>query len=176
MTGEHVFVDETKARSYLLVAAAIHPIDVPAARFLIRDLTLRGQPRLHMKKESDSRKRQILDGIVRLRPAATIYRARAHHRTDLARREHCLRALVKECARSQRQTLVLERDETLVSRDRQWLIEATRVSDARDLAYRHEAASSEPLLAIPDAIAWAWARGGDWQRRCRGNVARVIDA
>jgi hypothetical protein len=175
MKGLHVFVDETKARDYLLVAAAIRPAELSVARTLIRDLTLRGQPRLHMKKESDSRKRQILNGIVALHPAVTIFRAGSNHHTDLARRESCLHALVKDCAETQRRSLYLERDETLVSRDRQWLIEATRAAGARDLAYRHEAASFEPLLAIPDAIAWAWARGGDWQRRCRGIVARVVD-
>jgi hypothetical protein len=160
MKGDHVFVDETKARDYLLVAAAIRPADLSVARKLIRDLTLRGQPRLHMKKESDSRKRQILNGIVALHPVVTIFRAGSHHHTDLGRHERCLRALVEDCAQAQRGVLCLE---------------ATRAAGARDLAYRHEAASSEPLLAIPDAIAWAWARGGDWQRRCHEVVARVVD-
>jgi len=35
--------------------------------------------------------------------------------------------------------------------------------------------AQEPLLAIPDAIGWAWARGADWRRRARALVSDVID-
>ncbi|PPF90289.1 hypothetical protein C5B96_00030 [Subtercola sp. Z020] len=176
MSGELVFVDETKARDYLVVAVAIATSDIRAARSVIRQLTLPGQPRLHMKKENESRKRQILDGIVRLQPSVTVYRGDALLRTDLARRERCLRALVADCVRDQRGALLLERDETIVSRDRQWLIEASRDAGAPGFSYRHESASSEPLLAIPDALAWAWARGGDWRRRCTGLITGIVDA
>lgn len=40
----------------------------------------------------------------------------------------CDVALVVHCAETQRGFLCLERDETLVSRDRQWLIEAIRAA------------------------------------------------
>ncbi|WP_228516893.1 hypothetical protein [Curtobacterium sp. VKM Ac-1376] len=33
----------------------------------------------------------------------------------------------------------------------------------------------EPLLALPDAVGWAWAKGGDWRRRCPTELT-VIDA
>jgi hypothetical protein len=33
----------------------------------------------------------------------------------------------------------------------------------------------EPLLAIPDGIGWAWARGGDFRRRAQPMVVDVID-
>jgi hypothetical protein len=29
------------------------------------------------------------------------------------------------------------------------------------------------LLAIPDAIAWCWAKGGDWRRRIESVVTDV---
>jgi hypothetical protein len=35
--------------------------------------------------------------------------------------------------------------------------------------------TSEPLLAIPDAVGWAWARGGDWRRRAQPMIGEVID-
>ena len=43
------------------------------------------------------------------------------------------------------------------------------------LQYRHERAAQEPLLAIPDAIGWACARGAEWRRRARALVSDVID-
>lgn len=44
------------------------------------------------------------------------------------------------------------------------------------MTYEHATATAEPLLAIPDAIAWAWAwaRGGDWRRRVQPVVERII--
>jgi hypothetical protein len=33
------------------------------------------------------------------------------------------------------------------------------------LRYEHRRAAAEQLLTLPDAIAWCWAKGGDWRRR-----------
>ena len=41
------------------------------------------------------------------------------------------------------------------------------------MQYRHEAAAAEELLAVPDAIAWCWAKGGDWRRRVEALVVDV---
>ena len=51
MSG-HVFVDETKQRSYLLVAAVVVPANLDPLRRLVRSLVLPGQRRLHMKDET----------------------------------------------------------------------------------------------------------------------------
>ncbi|MFC8943637.1 hypothetical protein ACFT1B_36735, partial [Streptomyces griseoincarnatus] len=67
-----MFVDETKARDYLLVAVAIESADLKAARSTIRLLTMPGQARLHMHRESDSRRRKILTEISKLPIEATI--------------------------------------------------------------------------------------------------------
>jgi hypothetical protein len=42
-----------------------------------------------------------------------------------------------------------------------------------DLTYRHHAAYAEPLLAIPDAIAWCVQRGGQWSKLVRDIVTVV---
>lgn len=176
MSAGHVFADETKARDYLLVAAVLLPSDMNDARRMVSSLMLRGQTRVHMKKESSSRRKRILTEISQLKPQVTIYRAGNEYRTELERRERCLHALVADLARAGHKTLCLERDDSLVSRDRQHLIEATRNAGCTEsLVYRHESATSEPLLAIPDAIAWAWAKGGDWRSRCEPVVLGVVN-
>lgn len=53
--GAHLFVDESKAGDYLMVAAVMLPADLVTARAFARSLVYKGQPRLHMKKESDAR-------------------------------------------------------------------------------------------------------------------------
>jgi hypothetical protein len=73
---------------------------------------------------------------------------------------------VHDAAVHEHTLLVVELDESLASWDNQRLIEFTRAEGCRDtLAYEHRRAAQEQLLAIPDAIAWCWANGGDWKRR-----------
>jgi hypothetical protein len=46
------------------------------------------------------------------------------------------------------------------------MIEAVRATGGRGrLHYSHARAHTEPLLALPDIAAWAWARSGEWRRR-----------
>lgn len=89
------------------------------------------------------------------------------YRTEGERRRACLRALVGDIAASGCTRLVLERDESLVRADKQTLIEAMHATDYHNFEYVHDKAHGQPLLAIPDAIAWAWAAGGDWLQACR---------
>jgi hypothetical protein len=168
----HVYVDETKQRGYLLAAVVIEPVELVAAGKMVRDLILPGQRRLHMKGERDSRKRLIADKIGDSGVRATLYDAGRRHRTDLARRDACLAALVDDLAHAAQIRLVLERDDTLIERDKKQLYDAIRRTNCRErLNYHHDRAATESRLAIPDAIAWCWARGGYWRSR----VAGVVD-
>jgi hypothetical protein len=84
------------------------------------------------------------------------------------------RPLVVDAARQGDAMLVLEQDDTLLSWDNQRLIEFTREAGCRDtLRYEHRRAASELLLAAPDAVAWCWAKGGDWRRRIEPVVTDV---
>lgn len=175
MSGTSVFVDESKAKDYLLIAAAIVPRDIEAARRAVRALLLPGQPRLHMKQENESRKRLLVDTFATLETTLTIFRAPRDLGSEVFRRRRCLEQLVDAIGPAGGR-LCLERDETLVARDKQCMIEATRrTGSAGTLEYWHESAASEPLLAVPDAVGWAWARGGDWRRRARPMISDVID-
>lgn len=70
--------------------------------------------------------------------------------------------------------LVLEQDDTLLSWVNRRLIKFTRDAGCREtVRYEHRRAASDPLLAVPDAIAWCWAKGGDWRRRVEPVVTTV---
>jgi len=60
----HVFVDETKGRHYLLVAGVVMPPGLDPVRRTLRTLVMPGQRRLHMAKERDQRRRQIVDAFL----------------------------------------------------------------------------------------------------------------
>lgn len=166
MPASHVFVDESKAQGYVLVAVHIQSGQMESSRRTIRQLQLPGQPRLHMKKERDSRKVHILKAIRELQLHVQVLQSRNPRQSDKERRALCMKKLISSFAVSEVERLCLERDSTLVGFDRQILIEATRENNIRNLAYWHDSAISEPLLSIPDAIAWAWSKGGTWAQAC----------
>lgn len=173
MSGR-VFVDETKRHGYLLVAVALAGADVEHMRKTLRALVLSGQRRLHMNDESDPRRRTIAAAIVEGPLTATVYDAARRHRNERERRAACLRAVVTDAATRGDGLVVIEQDQTLIRSDDQLLIEATRAAGCREtLRWQHTTAAGEPLLAIPDAIAWCWAKGGDWRRRVEPVVALV---
>ncbi len=173
MSG-HVFVDETKRRGYLLVAGVVSPEDLDPLRRSLRGLVLPGQRRLHMNDENDSRRRSIATAIAVSGVQATIYDAGRRYRNERERRAACLRALVADAAGRGNGMLVLEQDDSLVRWDNQQLIEFTRAAGCRNtLRYEHRRAAAELALAMPDAIAWCWAKGGDWRRRVEPVVTTV---
>ncbi|WP_205693234.1 hypothetical protein [Cellulomonas sp. IC4_254] len=172
----HAYVDESKAGDYLLAATLVDAVRAHGVRQEVRRLALPRQPRIHMKQESDRRRRIILSALADLGVATTVYCAAGpRSRTQIERRRACLVRLVADvqgaCDR-----LVLESDETQDARDRRDLLEITRLAGCREsLAYEHRRARQEPLLALPDVVAWCWARGGEWRRRAAPLTAGVVE-
>lgn len=68
-----VYLDETKRSGYVIAAASV--TDPVAARRAVRSLILPGQRRVHMVRERQARKRQIMDAICALAVTTTIYDA-----------------------------------------------------------------------------------------------------
>jgi hypothetical protein len=172
----HAYVDESKAGDYLLAATLVDAARTHRVRQGLRRLVLPRQPRIHMKQESDRRRRIILSALADLGVSTMVYRAAGpRRRTQIVRRRACLERLVADvhgvCDR-----LVLESDETQDARDRRDLLEITRLVGCREsLVYEHRGAAQEPLLALPDVVAWCWARGGEWRRRAAPLTARVVE-
>ncbi|BAK35870.1 hypothetical protein MLP_28560 [Microlunatus phosphovorus NM-1] len=172
----HIYVDETKAKGYL-VAAAIGSYDqLRIAKRELDGLLLPGQRSLHMKDEKESRKRAIADTIVRfqsLELRVALYDA-GRIGTERDRRVRCFRALLDDVPRDVQTRVLFDRDETLLSWDRQTLLDLTSTGDLRDrISYAHVTRHQEPLLILPDAIAWCWAKGGHWRQRVRPIVSAV---
>ena len=55
MTARHIYVDETKERDYVLVASVHLGTEANTLRKAMRSFVLRGQTRIHLAKESNSR-------------------------------------------------------------------------------------------------------------------------
>jgi hypothetical protein len=156
VTDRHIFIDESKRRDYLVVAAIVVPADLRSLRRLVTDLLLPRQRSLHMKDESAGRKKTIAEAFVSAGVEAIVYDAGRSYRTQLQARAACLHLLIDDLATAPDDTLVIiEQDESLVHSDRRLLYEAVRAVDRADsLRYDHRRRDAELLLGIPDAIAW----------------------
>jgi hypothetical protein len=169
----HAFVDESTHRGYLIAAAVVLPDDLAQARKTISGLILPRQRRIHFKKESDARRRQIIRAIVELGVEILVYDASDQPNARAGRRA-CLDRLVDDLAARSAHLLVLERDDSVVEADRRFLYEKVHAVGCADrLSYRHQRAHEECLLSIPDAAAWSWAKGGDWRSAIHPIVSKV---
>lgn len=167
----HVFVDETKESGFLITAAVVRRQELEVARKTVRGLVLPGQRRLHFASERDSRRRQILDALLPLTVGVTAYDGSAHPRRR--QRDVCLERMVADLAERGAEVLVIERDDSVMDQDRRLLYWLVRELGCEKLVYRHHRAHEEPLLAIPDAVAWCLQRGGHWKDRVREVVGEV---
>lgn len=79
-------------------------------------------------------------------------------------RMRCLGAIVRDAADSA-ERLVIERDESTYDFDKRTLTDACRTYGCRETLYwdllppHHD-----PMLWIPDAMAWCWSKGGEWRQ------------
>ena len=128
-----------------------------------------GQRSLHFRKESDRRRRAILAAMLGLEWHG--YVVRADGPDSRSARAECLRAVADLSARHGVNELVIERDDSVLERDRRMLFShlAGHDQDSR-IRYRHLGRHEDPLLWIADAVAWSVARGGEWRRRVSGRV------
>jgi hypothetical protein len=170
-----VFVDESKNRKYTLVAAVIEPRKLATMRQALRALVLPGQRRLHFTHESDARRRAVLSRLVELEVAAHVFQSGLARERDA--REECLGELVAFAVREGHRRIVLERDASIEKSDRRILFRELRARGAGDgFQYEFEGPIDEPLLWIPDAVAWSFVKGGDWRRRIAPIVQGVTTA
>ncbi|UZF48414.1 hypothetical protein [Rhodococcus rhodochrous] len=167
------FIDENTVRGIMVVAAVADPSALDEARRTLTALRLKGQERIHFKSERDTRRRAICSALVTLDIHVRVY-----HAAELAPkigRPRCLEALVGDLAELPLSRLVLEQDDSTVKSDRRILFEATGKHGLRDrLTYHHLRAKQEPMLWIPDAVAWCLAKGGEWPARVRPLISKTM--
>ncbi len=170
----HVFVDESKARRYLLAAAVVPADKLDQLRKLVGALRLPGQTRIHFTAESNPRRKTILSVMAAAGACVTVYDASAYPDVKTAR-DMAMAQLVDDAAKMGARKLVIELDTNVIGSDRKIIRERAERAGCLDvLVYEHRKAREEILLAIPDAAAWAWAKGGSWRQRAKPLVSAVI--
>lgn len=158
----HAFIDESaRSHKYLICAATLTPADVETARQTLRGLRAKGQRRIHFATESDRRRRQLLGAISSLESSSGIYAAPG--KDQVAARAAILSTAVVHLRDEGVGRLIIETRKGQDHRDRSVIYQTVGPHPQPEFYYSHQAAAEEPLLWIPDAIAWAWGRGGNWR-------------
>lgn len=172
--SDHLFLDESKHRRYIVAVAVVPAAQVSATRKAVQALAMPGQARVHFQTESAARRRVILAALVVRGVRVRIYDAGSRGGGEAPARRSCLAAVVEDAAATGAHMLVLELDDSWLQWDNGQLLELRRAAECVDhLRYEHHRSSAEPLLWIADAVAWCWARGGEWHRLVRPLIEDV---
>ena len=157
-------VDESKAKKFILCVVEIDQEDVPTTRVMVKRLRMKGQRRVHLAKESEPRKREILSTFNKAKFMSRTYVA--HGMSERYARELCLRQMVADLQQSEQYSIIFDADENHSANDGRVIRSALQKRGMlSQVEYRHQEPSAEVLLWIPDAIAWAYARGGVWRKQ-----------
>ena len=155
------YIDESKSQKYVLVAVIFDSHLAPSARNQLKSLRMRGQRRLHMRKESAQRKTVLVKLVSGL--DCSILAVISGSKSDAAAREKCLRGLSKQLLNAGVLRIEIERDESFEKLDKSVLKSALALNQQREVTYRHLSGAEEPLLWVADIVAWAIQNGHSGQ-------------
>ncbi len=116
--GTRFFVDETKAKGYVVVAVACPEESIAGVRREVGRLILPGQRAVHMNNEGARRRRRIADAVARLsrHGVTSSVIAVAGPGSEHERRDLALSVVVDVAARAPGPSLVLDLDPTVMRR------------------------------------------------------------
>ncbi|MEU4384956.1 hypothetical protein [Promicromonospora sp. NPDC023805] len=167
-------MDETKSGRFIVVVAAVSGSALGNARKDLRQQLRAGQRSLHFTKESNSSRRAVLKIIADLPIEVTVYRVIGKLGSHDSR-ELCIRALAHDAVTAQPRRIVLERDDSLQVHDERWLYEELGPGNRRDTEYQHLNRHNDPMLWVPDAVAWCIQKGRPWLDEVSDLIVRTVE-
>jgi len=171
----HIYADETKENGFVLAAAMVPASRAAELRALIQSLKLPRQRRIHFTTEKPERREMILEKLIKTGAIETLIMDARRIENPIAARRAAVGQLADEAVRVGAVLLRLEPDGPAVVTDKQTIFERLqRAGCAETVSYSHIAAVSESLLAVPDAVAWCYGKGGKWLRHAEPLIGKVI--
>ena len=168
------YLDESMRRDRYIICTSLVPQgSLAVARKRVKSLIPHGKRRIHFNEERDRHRRSVLKEISEMDVSSVIYLVRSDD--FRASRTAILEKAVSQLKEARVVRLVMESRSNQDIQDRRDIVRSLRSSPMPSFTYEHQSAHGEPLLCIPDAIAWSWGRGGEWRRRVDdlGLVARL---
>ena len=156
------FIDESTAKRYRLCVIAIPRNALGKTKSEIENLRLPGQRYIHMKNESDRRRKQILDAVLRM-PSwrGLIAQSSLGRKIDVQTRQDLFIIAASQPMWKEIRQLKVE-SSTDSARDAVTL-KFIRDKIANGFTFRFCEPSEESGLWIADIVVWAYAKGGAWR-------------
>ena len=170
----NTYIDESERSNYLLVGVNVPHSQIHPIRQVMRDLRTADSLHIHMYRESRGRQKHIAQTITSLRINAWIISVSSQTARDPIARNLALQNIGQ--LESMRESRLITLDYINRHRaDNSILREIAQNSDFQFPHYRHMNSRHEPLLWLPDIIAWCYGRGGTWRDAVEPLVAEVIE-
>jgi hypothetical protein len=169
-----LYLDESKAKNYVFIGVLVMDGDAPRLRKRVAALKMPGQRSIHFVNEGENRRKKLIQEYSEL--GITAVKVVSTRKNKLDAREDCVRALVHLAASMRCQSLVFERDESVVSKDELWLkSELRKINNSEPIGFQHLSRHEEPILWIADALAWCDSRSSDWRKRVQSLIVAAIE-
>jgi len=170
-----VAIDESKAKAYVLAAVFVDAHQAPSIRKSLKRVLLKGQRSVHFSSERDSRKKSIINVLKTLDFEAKVFVSTDP--SEPAARTWCLEQVVATLKVESEYRIVLDRDEGYEASDNRAITVASRSAGLnRENTHNHDEPEYEPLLWIPDAIAWCYSKNAEWRDRVSQMLSSNIEA
>lgn len=166
------FVDESIEKQYRLCLVAVPTSELNVTRKSLSTLRLKGQKRIHMSKESDARKVQILNHIQKMENWKCIILETKVSRLSNSEARQRLFFLASSHKLWKSITHLVIEDSTDRDRDQSTLTWIKNNSEHK-IDFDFAKPSEDECLWLADALAWAYAKGGNWRKKIKSRVDLV---
>lgn len=161
-----IYVDESKDPAYIIAALVIQDPQIPKIRKILLASRRKNQRSIHFKKESPNRRKELIDLYVSHKLELVLFLS--GKKNAKAAREACFEELVKYSKEMNIGRIVIERDDSVFEADEKLLVKLISEAGCKgSIGFEHFYRHEEPLLWVPDSIAWCANRGGEWSRLAR---------
>ena len=170
----NVFLDESISNdSYYIVTSEVPTTHCRQFRTSMRKFSKKAGRAIHMYEAPPPLKKHALQTVLEMNAEHVVFSMSTSSHTNVECRMRCLEAVVDYFAHSDVAVLTLDRSNTM-GRDAKVLANF-KTSQDRFVTYRHIPSHQEPLLWLPDIVAWSYARGGRWRESVQPIIREVIN-
>ncbi len=170
-----IFCDESKEKGFLLAASSISCADISRLQGEVSSLLLRRQVRIHFRREQDTRQQRILDTLIAAGGVSTVIFDATRYDSMKAGRVAAITQMAGHAAAVRASRIVIESDDSAAEQDRKIIRRQLAVADLDGIVgVDHCRASEVRLLAVPDVVAWCYAKGGVWRQRAEPLISDVV--
>jgi hypothetical protein len=170
----NTYVDESIRKSFILCLVQVNSSELHEVRKHLRSLKHHRRSFIHMQEESKETQLRVAKGIMQLPVRATVIAVSLLQVSHSTARANAISRAVRHPAFIDSQLVSFDLSNNL-ARDRQVIQQTARTMSASIPHYRHMNSRHEPLLWLPDIIAWCYGRGGTWRDAVEPLITEVIE-